>query len=557
MKKHILPIILLTFISLWSIWPVITNFKTHIPETYDGLFITWNINQTIEKIPYGLPHLFEGNIFYPYQNVKAYSETFVTSALLAYIPVKLTGIPIVAFNFPFVFGQIATMLVLYFWYFELSKSKGASVIAAIAVSLSQIRMHYFGHLQMWSLQWFLLSTLMLWKFSKEGKIKYWYFALFFFIFQMWESLLPAFWIVIVGVLLLPSLWQHSKRLKRSITVSAILTFLFISPILWLYFSFYQQFHIVRSIRDAAHFAMSVDDLWGVFLSPGLYLLVMVALTPHLFSFQLPVSNGKLVENFQVVRVMKYLRHKLSTLNLITNSQLEIGNWKFLVILASTSFILSLGPVLNYSHKTVKLFSTLFIPLPYGILYYLVPGFGAFRTPSRFIWLFAFALGGIVAVLLPKLSKFLKLLTIPLAILLGTRITTIYPIPQPPDYPPIYTWLQSQPGFVILELTMYSSAADTKASEVKRMLYSLSHRKKLINGYSGFFPPEWLDLVGNLGSDFPSSELEQRLKDRGVNYIILHKDEYEEEKLKKIEVWNNGKLIWQDEKTKVYYLQDGT
>ncbi len=553
MKKHIFPILTLIVISLYSIWPVITNFTTHIPETYDGLFITWNINETIEKIPYDLPHLFEGNIFYPYQNVKAYSETFVTSALLAYIPVKLTGIPIAAFNFPFIFGQIATMLALYFWYFELSKSRWSSVIAAIAVGLSQIRMHYFGHLQMWGMEWWLLSTLMLWQFAKSGKIKHWYFALFFFILQMWESLLPAFWIILIGILLIPSMWKHSKRLQHSILTSAILTFVFISPVLWLYFAFYQEFHTVRSIRDAAHFAMSVDDLWKVFFSPGLFGLVGIILTFVILEHL--KRSDRISLQIGTLSLVGFYRSLLNVARFFTPSRMT-KELTFLMLLASTSFVLSLGPVLNYSHQTVKLFSILFIPLPYGILYYIVPGFGAFRTSSRFVWLFAFALGGIVALLLPKLPKY-KFLTILLAIFFGTRITTIYPIPQPHDYPPLYAWLQSQPNSVILELPIYTSTAPHAENEVKRMLYSLSHKKKLVNGYSGFFPPEWLDLVGDLGTKFPSAELEQQLKDRDVDYIIVHKDEYGNEKVEEIEKWGKKKTVWEDDNTYVIMIKHET
>ncbi len=550
MKKHILSILILIIIASWSIWPIITYFTTHIPETYDGLFITWNINETIQKIPNDLPHLFEGNIFYPYQNVKAYSETFVTSALLAYIPVKLTGIPIVAFNFPFIFGQIATILILYFWYFELSKSKWASVIAATAVGLSQIRMHYFGHLQMWGMQWWLLSTLMLWKFSHSGKIKHWYFALLFFVLQMWESLLPAFWIILIGILLLPSIWKHLKHLKHSIAVSAIIALLFTFPILWLYFTFYQTFHTVRSIREAAHFAMSVDDLWGVFWSPGLFGLVVIIVFVYFLKYWKSVERHTGLRSG--IRLLKYFGKK-GRLRIKPAMTKEL---RFLTLLASISLLLSLGPVLNYSHQTVKLFDKIYIPLPYSLLYYLIPGFSAFRTPSRFIWLFSFALGGLVALGLPKLPKypkFLKLLMIPVSILLGTRIITLYPIPQPQNYPPVYTFLQFQPDQVILELPIYSSAAPHAENEVHRMLYSLSHKKKLINGYSGFFPLEWLKLTEKLNNEFPSLELEQRLKDREVKYVLIHKDEYDEKKLKEIEEWGKGKLIWQDEQSIVYKI----
>jgi hypothetical protein len=52
--------------------------------------------------------------------------------------------------------------------------------------------------------------------------------------------------------------------------------------------------------------------------------------------------------------------------------------------------MSLGPVLKWSSQTIKIFH-LPIPLLYTIFYYVFPGFNGFRTPSRFMLLFAFAI----------------------------------------------------------------------------------------------------------------------------------------------------------------------
>lgn len=514
--KHYLSVIALIVIAFWSIYPSIKDFTTSIPENYDGLFITWTLNQTIDKIPNDLPHLFDGNIFWPHKNVKAYSDLLIPSALLAYIPVKLTGIPVVAFNFNFVVGHLAVILISYFWFYEMSKSRTSSFIAAVAFGLSQIKFSFYGALQMWALQWFLLSAWMLWKYANSGKVKYFYISAFFFVVQMWESFLPAFWVVTIAALLLPSMWKYLKHDWQRLLRIAILPLVSILPVLWLYSSFYQEFHAVRSIRDTAHFAMSVDDLWKGYLSPGLFLLLFIVILAFL-------RHGE--SGSESIRRNFYL-HRFRLRSGITKDLM------FFALLGVISFILSLGPVLKWSGHTVKL-GNLFLPLPYGILYYIVPGFGAFRTPSRFIWLFGFALSGIAAILFPKLPKLPKLLTLflfSLPILSGTKLSTVYPIPTPQNYHPIYKELKSLPGDVILELPIYSSAAPGAQEEVLRMLYSLDHKKHLVNGYSGFFPPDWQELVKDLNENYPSEELDKRMKETGVDYIILHG---EETKIKKL------------------------
>ncbi len=86
-----------------------------------------------------------------------------------------------------------------------------------------------------------------------------------------------------------------------------------------------------------------------------------------------------------------------------------------------------------------------------------------------------------------------------------------------------------------------------------MLYSLDHKKQLVNGYSGFYPPEWERLVSDLTTDFPSNVLEKRLNERGVNYIIVHKNQYGLEKLEQIESWGMEKRIYENNSSIVYEL----
>ncbi len=72
----------------------------------------------------------------------------------------------------------------------------------------------------------------------------------------------------------------------------------------------------------------------------------------------------------------------------------------------------LGPALKIHDQTIKIVG-LPIPLPYGIAYYLIPGFQAFRASSRFIILLGFGLSLLIPCLLQnnrylnKLKKMTK------------------------------------------------------------------------------------------------------------------------------------------------------
>jgi len=516
-----LPPIFLLLIALWSVWLIVQR-STQVVETYDGVFLVWVLSQTIEKIPGSLSHIFEGNIFYPHTSVMAYSDLLVPSALLARLPVRIMGEPTVATSTTIIFGQIATMLVVYFWLKEMTKNRWAAFLASITLGLSQIRLHYLVHLQMWTMQWWLVSAWMLWRFSKNGKVWQLYVAGAFLVIQVWESLLPVFFIILVGgVLFLQNLAIFKKEWKHLVIVT-LLVLLFAFPAARAYWSVSKEFSYVRPIREAAHFSLSLEEIWGKFFSPGLYFLLGLAL---------------------FLRGLKF----------------KDKNLRMLVAALAVALVLALGPVLKWQGKTLKIFGKFFIPLPYAAAYYLVPGFGALRTPSRFLWVSAWAASGIVALGFKNFKPKLKTLWIPVGLVLiaiggGTKMEKVYRVPTVSEYPRVYQWLKNQPGKVIIELPLYTwGAGEVASKEVYRMVYSLEHKKALVNGYSGFFPPEWEKLAGDLWENFPNQELEGRLRERGVNYVIVHTDEYAPEKVREIEKWGKGKLIWEDEITQVYPL----
>src|SRR3989344_305619 len=323
------PYLFLVAVALWSVWPVAAKIKSSLPIGHEDVLLTWIINENIEKIPNDIPNLFNGNIFFPYKNTMAYSDLFLPSSLISFFPVKMLGSYLVAFNF------------------------------------SQIRMHYYVHIHTFIFQWLFLSFFFLWKYTKDNKPWRLYAASIFLILQFWESPLPVFWIFsFAAILLLPKFDKLKQNLKHILLASAMVIFATL-PLINAYYSVSNQFNYVRSIREAAHFALSPDSLITTFFSPGLFVLSVIS----------------------IVFLVK---------NKFNKKDIEL---KWILPLFSIGLIKALGPVLKWQGGTVKLFGNIFIPLPYGIFYYVIPGFGALRTPSRWLILFAFSLSALIALAL--------------------------------------------------------------------------------------------------------------------------------------------------------------
>ncbi len=514
---------------MWSLWPVVTGIKSTLPIGHEDILLTWIVNDNIGKVPDNLSELFNGNIFYPYKNTKAYSDLFLPSSLLSYLPAKITGSYFAGFNFSLILGQMLTVLVVYCWFLEITKDKYSALLGSTTFGLSQIRMHYFVHIHTFILQWFMLATYFIWKFRKTTKVRYLYFAGALVVVQFWESPLPVFWTFGVAAILLFRGFNELKRLWRHVIVIGFMILLMTLPLINVYYGVSKEFNYQRSIRDAAHFSMGVNDLWGTYLSPGLYLLSAISIA-FLVRKRIRIAS--------------------------TRGGLAELKWVFAVIFLG--LLMALGPVLKIYGSTFKIFDKIFIPMPYGIFYYLIPGFGALRTPSRWMILFALGLSLVIAIAFSRLkTKFRNivfLVALAIAIFGGARVSEAQKMPTREEYPKVYLWLKDQPGKVVLELPIYTAGTDNKyVKEMYRMLYSLEHKKTLVNGYSGFYPPKWQEQAKKLIFEFPSESLENELKNMGVAMIIVHKTEINPEKFEEIKLWGINKVVYEDDDALVYNL----
>ncbi len=519
--QNLLAICVLVIISIYTLFPIIKNLGTVSVGQGDVLLITWIINQNIQKIPKNLLQIFEGNIFYPFKHVIAYSELFIPSSLTSYIPFKLFNLPTVAFNSSLIFSQIVTLLVIYFWFLEMTRDKIASLTAVIAFGLSQIRMIFYPYLQMFAMEYFLLSSWMVWKYKTYEKPKYLIFASLFAAIQIWESLLPVYFILFLAVILISPKYKIVVRDVKYVVLSALIFLILTFPVLWVYFNVSHDFVITRSLREAAHFSMNLNDIWGKLFSPGFFAIFLASI---------------FIINKKTLKKSKDLF--------------------WLIVLTIFGFVMALGPVLKIDDMTFKIFKSIFVPLPYGVFYYVIPGFTALRTPLRWIWLCAFGISGIIALVLSKYKgkykNFICIACIGVSIVGGFRIKNVINVPKKSEYPLVYHYVKNLPQKVIIEMPMYSwGIGEPFQHEFWRMFYSLDHGKKMVNGASGLNPPEWENLQSFLWENFPSKEVDEKLKEIGINYIVVHKDEYQNDYLLRIEAWGKNRLLWEDKVSAVY------
>jgi hypothetical protein len=192
---------------------------------------------------------------------------------------------------------------------------------------------------------------------------------------------------------------------------------------------------------------------------------------------------------------------------------------FYFILTLVGLTLSLGP-------TFHAFGTEGGRLPYLVLYKYLPGFSSLRVPARFAVLVMLGLAVLAGFGMSRLLRSIppKQAWLVSLVVVGLAFLESFSAPLPfreisPEIPPVYRWLATQPGdFVIAELPTPGDAGHL-SREAIRVYYSAFHWKRMINGYSGFFPPGYWEQ-SHLLRTFPSRESIDRLQALRVRYVIL-------------------------------------
>jgi hypothetical protein len=203
-----------------------------------------------------------------------------------------------------------------------------------------------------------------------------------------------------------------------------------------------------------------------------------------------------------------------------------GEMGYLPVLGISGLVLSLGPFLQVAgHR-------LWIPLPYALCYYIIPGFSSMRTPGRFAVLVALAFSVLAGLGFDALrrryprfgSTFLAGTLLAAGALAWCPSLPFVTYPDRASMPPVYGWLAAQQDVSpILELPVPSEAWEDKI-HVRRQAYILYHGKPRLDGASGFTSNRYKAFRRQMQA-FPAQETIRSAYDMGARRLIVHYGDY--------------------------------
>ncbi len=220
---------------------------------------------------------------------------------------------------------------------------------------------------------------------------------------------------------------------------------------------------------------------------------------------------------------------------------------FYVVSLLAAAWLSLGPTVT----------SLGEPLPgvslYVWLYEKVPGFGSLRVPARFamlVSLFLSVLGGWGALEIGRRIRRSRLVlsVVAVAFLLESTAAPIvlndvwrdFDLKKPPPRvmvgsgtPAIYNAVGALPAEAVVAEFPFGSPP----YELRYMFYSIQHRRRLSNGFSGALPPSYRARQQVLGAVLGQPDRAwEALRSSGATHVVVHEAAWRRGKGKKVTAW---------------------
>ena len=207
---------------------------------------------------------------------------------------------------------------------------------------------------------------------------------------------------------------------------------------------------------------------------------------------------------------------------------------FIIIIA---FLVSLGFYLVlWPGQSLK------VPGIYSLFYSFIPGFNGIRETGRYsifvllgICVFiGYGLNGWSQKIKDIYAKVILVLTVMMLFFLESSFvpSAVYLYPEgeggSSEVIDLYEWVSKQPeDNIFLELPMGFKRDEYLTNyDIYYVFHSKDHFRKIVNGYSGYFPPGYIQLM-DIMSSFNLEPGLRLIKKLGVNYLVFHFDRYDD------------------------------
>ena len=540
--------VLLLFIVLTVgfTWPAALHMRTASVDHGDPILNAWILGWDVHQIFNNPLKLFEANIFYPYPHTLAYSEHLLASSLVAMPFILIWKNAILGLNVVFLFSFVFSGWGMYLLIRELSEnvfSPGsfpghhaeiAGVVGGIIFAFCPFRFGHLCHLQLLTIQWFPFTFLYFHRFIRTNRFRDLFLFTLFFLLLCFSCLYYACYASI-------ALFIAFLFFVRGRHVPKILLFIFLSaaaifPVARIYSGIQKEMDFKRSTREVRLYSAKLRNYFAVPPNNVLYRKVLRRFSGGGEKELFPGAAAIILAVYGFIGIRRICCRGGACLHPGRLPWATTGGRPY----AKRKFLTERFKTVPYKHASpgrIKWFYFTFLIVflllslgtyfdLYRFLYSHLPGFKGLRVPARFAIMVVFALSvfaGFGVLRIKKWKTFFFIL-IPLLLVLEYWSGTLNFFQKEQEVPEVYKWLaEEDDNTVIVELPIAPSVP-TVHFEAYYMYSSTYHWKKMVNGYSGFFPPSYWDMNKTL-QNFPSKKSIALLREMGVKYAIIHEEAF--------------------------------
>lgn len=507
-------------------YPLVLNLD-RVNATGDPAVMAWSM-AWIQSALTGGASLFDANIFYPTQNTLAYTDLLLPSAIFTLPLYLITNNPLISFNVVLLLTYVLSGYAVFLLASRLMRGRPyalpAALFAGAVFALCPYRQGHITQLNTMTTYFLPLILLFLHRYLEDGrKPRDLFLVGLFFALNALSGLYYGIFAVLMMATfyILWSLLNKEPPKKRDFVHGVPIFGLFgivLVFILWPYLTLSGAGDHGRSIETAA--GGSVIPRALLTSPPESFFL---GWTPEAFGttnedgkpmYELTLYPGLAVVALGMYGLFRGRIPKHSALH---------------ALLGLVIFVFSLGPFVTFGEVRV--------PLPYYLLYEYVPGFQNLRVPAR-MWAIVMVPIALLASfgLRAMMEKFGRskaaLLLAVVSLFTILEFLPTLPVDRfidrgPFELEPAYAYLaeNATPETVVAEVP-FASPVDA-FRETPRMVRSTYGWWRLVNGYASYFPEGYGETRDALNT-VPSSESLAEMQRLGVDFVVVHPTEYDDE-----------------------------
>jgi hypothetical protein len=520
-------------------WPFAAKMGSSTPGGGDPLLQIWIARWVQHALVTNPLNLYDANIFHPYTNTLAYSDSNIPAAILSAPLYLLTGNAILAVNLLVLGTFVLAAGGAYALTVALTGNRAVGVVVGLAYAFLPYRYAHIFHLNQLGHAWtpWVLAALVLLVQRLGTRDHAWRLAVgfgalmgvqvvtsFYVAFQLAFAVAIA---LIAAVVAAPQ--ARTPRFLAHLAVAGAVALAIILPLALPYLQVRDELGLERTVREAERYSATPTSYFRV--------------------------TG---EN----RVWERLARRGGSEDILfpggvalVGAALGLAAWRrrpalttAAVVLGAVAFVISLGPTWLPAEGGTR-------PLPYRFLFDYFPFFKAMRVPARFGVLanfaivvlaasgFAWAWELLRARLRPEIARYVGTGATALLALLVLVELRAAPIPleavdRSDTAAAPYRWLAEQDDEGAVMEFPVTELGQGERPITLAMYWSTLHWKPLVQGYSGFAPPS-LEIIQNTfigdmkrpdGSvaetvSFVTKDNVGVMQDLGVRYIVLHQFRY--------------------------------